>query len=393
MPPIKAGTPFVVFGDDWGRYPSTLQHVFRHVAAQYPVVWVNGIGHRVPELRLRDVRRMAEKASRLVRALGSGSRSAYGEQLEGARPSVIIEPRVLPWHHVPAVFRFNTASLVGSVTRELRRRGFTKAPVIVTGSPPSHGVLGRLGELTSIYYCLDDFLNFPSYSAEMLAPLEKALLSKVDAVIATAASLTELKRPSSGRAFHLPQGVNFDHFARPRPVPSDLRSIPRPIIGFAGSISTQCDVDLMVRLSEVYRNASIVLVGPEALPQSEAAKLSKSNIRRLGVRGYDDLPAYVQHFDVGIIPYVLSKWTISVDPLKLLEYLAAGIPVVSTSIPEARKYSGITFVEDTAAGFVRSVGEAVAQGRSADRDRRREFARTHDWRSRASEFLRLVESY
>jgi glycosyltransferase involved in cell wall biosynthesis len=383
------GTPFVVFGDDWGRYPSTIQHTFRHIATRHPVVWVNGIGHRVPRLNATDGRRALEKLARLVR----GARPHGGNptaSLGGCAPAVIIEPRVLPWHHVGAVRAFNTRSLRHAVLRRLAAVQSRVAPVLVTGSPPSVDLIGSLGEQLSVYYVLDDFLNFPTYTASMLAPLEQQLLERVDMVVATAASLTRSKHPRSGRAYHLPQGVNYDHFSVPRAEPDDLARIPRPRIGFAGSLSTQCDITLLERLALEFPAASLVFVGLVGLDAERLAALNRPNVHVLGLRPYDLLPSYVQHFDVGIIPYVLSGWTVAVDPLKLLEYLAAGLPVVTTSIPEVEKYRAAVRIAEDADAFTAGVRDALGVDRVSARASGQAIARQHTWETRANTFLDLV---
>jgi glycosyltransferase involved in cell wall biosynthesis len=386
---LAPNTPFVVFGDDWNRYPSTMQHTFRHIATKYPVVWINGIGHRVPRLNLKDLRRVIEKLARIA-----GTKNAPPAVVKGlgkGEPVAVIEPRVLPWHNVPAVKALNTMSLMRSVAAVMRTHGLERRPVLVTGSPPSVGVVGQLNELASVYFVMDDFLNFPSYTAQMLEPLERELLERVDLVVATAASLTRSKRPRSGRAVHLPQGVNYEHFAEARPEPADLASIPRPRIGFAGTLSTQCDLDLLQRLAAEFPDASLVLVGPVAFDDAALSPLRRGNVHTLGVRPYAELPAYVQHFDVGIIPYVISAWTVAVDPLKLLEYLAAGIPVVTTAIPEAAKYSEYVTIASDTAQFVEGVRRALGTDPAASRARGQTLARQNGWDTRADTLLRLVQ--
>jgi glycosyltransferase involved in cell wall biosynthesis len=386
---LNPDTPFVVFGDDWGRYPSSMQHTFRHIAKWHPVVWVNAIGHRVPGLNAADLSRAWDKVRRLATKRSAAPQPGKAT-LDGAAPVAIIEPRVLPWHHWRIVHRLNTWSLTRAIQNRLKSLRLTEPPVLVTGSPPSVGVLGRLNERASVYFCMDDFLNFPTVTASMIAPLERRLLEKVDLVVATAASLTKSKRPRSGAAYHLPQGVNFDHFAEPRAEPPDLAGIPRPRIGFAGSLSTQCDVDLLVRLATAFPDASLVLVGPVGLDRAELDRLHLPNVHILGVRSYEDLPAYVQHFDVGIIPYVLSAWTVAVDPLKLLEYLAAGLPVVTTAIPEAAKYAETVAVAADSDAFVTAVREALSSNRESARRRGQALAREHTWERRARTFLAMV---
>jgi len=117
----------------------------------------------------------------------------------------------------------------------------------------------------------------------------------------------------------------------------------------------------------------------------------RPNIHLLGNRSYDELPAYVQAFDVGIIPYVLNDWTRSVDPLKLLEYLAAGIPVVTTAIPEVFKYAEAVRIADTRERFEEAVAASLTDTGAAARAARQSVARKHTWESRADRLIEIVE--
>jgi len=379
----EEGGGIVVFGDDWGRRVSTMQHLFRHIAATHPVIWVNGIGHRLPTLRPSDVRRAWRKARAMLHGGATGSDGTVGI---GQNPRHIVHPRVLPWHHWPAVHALNTRSLVRAIREALALHGLAEPPLLVTGSPPSAGVLGRLGEAASVYFCMDDFLHLPNVSPGMLAPLEQRMLARVDAVVATARSLTESKRPASGRVYYLPQGVNYEHFATPRPVPPEVAVLPRPRIGFAGGLTTPVDLDLVRRLAAEHPTGSVVLVGPVFL---DVHDLAAPNVHVLGPRPYRDLPAYVQAFDVGIIPYVLNEHTVAVDPLKLLEYLAAGIPVVTTDLPEVRKYRDAVTIAATPQAFVTAVRDAL-DAPDGSRAARRAVARNHGWDRRARELLGIL---
>ena len=379
------GRPIVVFGDDWDRHVSSMQHVFRPIMRERPVVWVNAIGHRIPRFQRADLRRAWEKTRAMVRAGGWAGERA---ERDGCRPLVVIEPRVLPWHHRAVVHAYNTWSLVRDVRVALRRQGFSARPIVVTGSPPSVGVIGRLDEIASVYFCMDDFRHLAGVSAEMIEPLERRMLDAVDAVVATAKSLTRSKVPRSGRIHYLPQGVNFSHFATPRPEPSDLKAIPRPRIGFAGGVSACCDLELLRRVASAFPNASLVLVGPVSV---DIGSVNVPNLHVLGPRSYQELPAYVQHFDVGMIPYVLNDWTVAVDPLKLLEYLAAGIPVVSSGIPEVEKYREAVFVAADHGDFVRGVGRALAEDKMVARRRGQAVASMNTWEQRAGDLLSLLD--
>ena len=376
--------PIVVFGDDWGRHVSTLQHLFRRIVPRHPVVWMNAIGHRVPELRMRDLRRAVEKARGMLRA-PTGPNAVWSGN--GVEPLAVVGPRVLPWHHLSAVFAFNRWSLVRSIRAALRRLDISEPPILVTGSPPSVGVLGHLGERAAVYFCMDDFLQTPGTSPDVLAPLERRLLDSVDAVVATARSLTETKVPRSGRNYYLPQGVNYDHLAAPQPEPPEVRALPHPRIGFAGGIYPRCDLNLIHRLAAAFPSGSVVLVGPVGV---DVSRLTRSNIHLLGSKAYDRLPGYVQAFDVGIIPYELNDETRAVDPLKLLEYLAAGIPVVSTPLLEAKKYERVIHLAGAHEQFVAAVHRALESDCAATRERGQAVARQHTWERRADRLLEIL---
>src|SRR5690606_18552149 len=125
--------------------------------------------------------------------------------------------------------------------------------------------------------------------------------------------------------------------------------------------TTPMDFALIDRVARTNPNASLVLVGPVG---EDAPLFTAPNVHVLGRRPYQSLPAYVQAFDVGLIPYVLNAHSIAVDPLKLLEYLAAGVPVVSTDLPEVRKYADVVVIGSTHEAFESAVGRALAGGRN-----------------------------
>jgi glycosyltransferase involved in cell wall biosynthesis len=335
---------------------------------------------------MSDLGRVRQKVRTMLRR-GASDGARIGEVAIGAEPRRIVHPRVLPWHHYGPVHAFNTRSLLRSIREALAELGTTERPLLVTGTPPSVGVVGQLDEIASIYFCMDDFLHLPSTSPRMLAPLEERLLERVDAVVATAESLTRTKRPRSGRVYHLPQGVNYEHIAAPRPVPADLAALPRPIIGFAGSIYDRIDFGMLDQVAAAFPGGSVVLVGPVEGP---APRFRQANVHLLGVRPYRELPAYVQAFDVGLIPYVLNRETIAVDPLKLLEYLAAGIPVVSTDLPEIRQRGEVVSIAGTRDDFVAAVLGALAHPRNT-RAERQALAREHGWDRRAQRLLDIFD--
>jgi hypothetical protein len=144
---------------------------------------------------------------------------------------------------------------------------------------------------------------------------------------------------------------------------------------------------LIEPLAREFAAGSVVLIGPLLCRLPEGLTASR---HLLGPRSYAEMPAYVQHFDVGVIPYVRSPSTDAVDPLKLLECCAAGIALVTTGIPEARKYGTTVCVADTEDAFVDGVRAALAEDRATSRARGQALARQHTWRRRADDLLAIL---
>jgi hypothetical protein len=382
----------LVFGDDWGRHVSTTQHIFRRLAGEHTVVWLNAINHRTPKLSVYDARRAVGKVSGMVfgHRAKSGPPNVNGAWGSGAgadvRPAAIVPPRILPWHNVGLVRRFNTRSLTRDLAAALEKIAPGERPVLLTATPAIPDVVEALDAFPKIYFCIDDYAEIQHVDKDLVLPLERETLGVVDAVVATAETLVRTKRSPSGRGYCLPQGVNYDHFATPRELPPDLAAIPRPRIGFAGHLSLCCDVDLIRTLALTHPDRSFVFVGPVSI---DVQPLTLPNVHLLGNRPYAELPAYVQGFDVGTIPYLLNAWTRSVDPLKLLEYLAAGVPTVSTPLPEVYKYAPPVRVADTPAAFGVAIDQALTESVSA-KEARQATARRQTWEHRAERLVEIV---
>jgi hypothetical protein len=374
----------VVLGDDWGRHVSTLQHLFRRIIGRYPLVWVNSFGHRRPRLTLYDMQRAAHKLAALAKP--APPRTANRSELQ---PDHLVQPVALPWHDVAVVRRFNCWSLARDIRKGIARVAPGERPLFVSGTPTAFGLIGNLDELASIYFCIDDYGEIHGTDRDLLAPLEVEMLARVDALVATAASLTVTKRPASGRTLQVPQGVNFEHFSRYRNPPADLATLPRPILGFAGGVGPAVDFTLIRALASAFPEGSVVMVGPHQ--QDVSTEQWPSNVHFLGPRPYEELPAYVQAFTIGLVPYVHNDWTRAVDPLKLLEYLAAGIPVVSTALPEAKKYASALQLADGPEAFVQAVRAAMATDGPEARAARMQVARGNRWEDRADAFLTYAE--
>jgi glycosyltransferase involved in cell wall biosynthesis len=232
-------------------------------------------------------------------------------------------------------------------------------------------------------YHIDDEYSFSEQDVPN-SPREVALLRRVDQVIVHSSALMRKKGGINPHTALVPNGVDFAAFSRPRPIPADLASIPEPRIGYAGVIKKQLDLGLLVRLAQARPNYSFVLVGPilnVAGKQAQIEALKKlPNVHFLGAKPVDDLPAYVQYFDVCLLCYEVNDYTNHIYPLKLNEYLATGRPAVAAPIETLRGLDVVSIANSDDEWLAKIDGHLHGRDLADGPLRRRiEFARQHDW--------------
>ena len=169
--------------------------------------------------------------------------------------------------------------------------------------------------------------------------LERQLIRKADLVIVSSEKLRATKSAYNPGTVLVRHGVALDHFREAllpgTRVPDDIAALPRPILGYFGLMAEDwIDIDLMAHVARHFSSGSMVLLGKVTTDLSPALRHHPSNVHVLGRKPFADLPSYCKGFDVAINPFPLNEVTLNSNPLKVREYLAAGLPVVSTRIPE-----------------------------------------------------------
>jgi glycosyltransferase involved in cell wall biosynthesis len=338
------GRDFVVVSDDWYGLPTSAIHLFRRLAGPNRVFWFNSIG-RFPRFSRVD-------AGKVLRTLGSWVRPGRRNRPEqGQDPAGVhvVNPVMVPWFK-PWVRRFNRRSMLRKYEQLCEEHQITD-PILVTTFPYAVDFVKAVPGATRIYYCVDEFLDYPGVNHADWGVMEEELLQVVDALIVTSRDLAR-KRQTPCRLLHLPHGVDFDHFheaaAKPRPVPV-MDGLRRPIAGFFGLLSPWVDFGLLGDLSAAFPDVTFALIGRAEVSMNELA--DRPNVYHLGYVPYADLPAHARYFDIGLIPFVQSKLTQSINPLKLMEYFALGLPVLATRIPELERIAGPLRLAATRAEF------------------------------------------
>jgi len=374
---MNAPTDIIAFCKDWNEPKTSNNHVLEELAKQHRILWVNSIATRNPNLAsANDLKKILRK----IRSWFHGIQIIH-DHLR------VLTPVVLPFPRSRLAQRFNRWITRALVRRAARRWDF-QHPQLWIFPPNAVDYVGQFNESKVVYYCVDEWSQFTHLNADFIIQKERELLAKANVVFVVAHKLLAAKRPLNSNTHLIPHGVNYDMFAASPTVPADIAQLPHPIIGFYGNLYDWVDQTLLAQIASARPQWQLVLVGKI---MTDIAQLRKPNIHILGQRQYEDLPAYCRGFDVGIIPYRTSDPRMqSINPLKLREYLAAGLPVVSVDIPEVRALADLVLLAQTGAEFVAQI--EVALGRNSDRDReaRRESVRADSWTARVADIERIL---
>jgi glycosyltransferase involved in cell wall biosynthesis len=253
--------------------------------------------------------------------------------------------------------------------------------------------VGSLGESLSVYYCVDEWSLFGYLDKDETVRAERTLLDKVDCVFAINGPLADAKRAMNPHTHVAPHGVDHATFAKALDastiIPADLAALPRPVIGFYGTLRDWVDLDLIAAIARARPQWSIALIG-QALDDVATVR-GLPNVHLLGRKPHEQLPAYCKGFDVGLIPYRIDERMTFVNPIKLREYLSAGVPVVSTRVPEVERYKHLAAIADDAPGFIAAIERALATDSPARRRERSAAMAAETWPARVAAVSQIVD--
>lgn len=371
---------FVVFSDDWGRHPSSCEHIFRHLVSEYRVIWVNTIGFRAPRLTVADLKRSFEIIRSWIFRTNADDHGLQADNLE------IVTPIVIPLPGVAACDAFNSWSMSRPVNKALTKYPEMKM-YLVSSLPNVGGVFQRFPELLKLYYCVDDFVQWPGAKPSVVNRMEQDLISHCNGAVITSKNLGVKYHQSKIKPTLLNHGVDYRHFSVGQSSISQSAS-GAAVIGFFGEIREWFAVDLILEAAKVHPEWTIVLIGRVQTDVSELEK--QPNIKLHGYVAYAELPKIASTFSVGIIPYQVSALTRTISPLKCLEYLALGLPVVATSLPSLEAYGDFVVRADEPRAFTAAIENALATNSHAKFEERKDYARQNDWSNVASMFLSKV---
>ena len=307
--------------------------------------------------------------------------------------------------HVPLLPRLNQYVLRHYIRNALKRLSMrTDRLATWVFHPYQLSYLDIVPSALTMYECYDAYDEFASVAhnpreQQHIRDMEQALMGRASLVLTTGRNLYEARRVRHPNVRLVPNGVSFEHFATAtaQPEPEDMQSIPKPILGFVGNVNEQIDYPLVTWLARRHPDWSFVVIGRydglASLRRRADFKewMALPNVHRLGWKDFADLPRYVANFQVGLIPFVISALTRQGYPLKLHEYLACGLPVVSTDMEEVRPFADVARVAGTYEDFERGIESSLHETSPALRERRVAVASAHSWSARAQDILRALD--
>ena len=375
---VLKGRDIVCFSNDWDGDPLSKMHAMKILARDNRILWVNSIGNRKPTASVRDMKRIFKK----IAGAAGGLKERY--------PNLhVLSPLAIPFYGSELVRSANGALLKAQVKRAMDSLGFRNA-ISWSFLPSAAPVVGTLGEELVVYHCVDEFSAFSDAPSHEIKELERRLMLKADVVICSSEKLRADKAKTNANAHLVQHGVDLEHFnqafAPATTIPDELKGAPGPVIGFWGLIADWVDLQLIRHVADAFSGGTVVLVGSSATDMS--ALDGAKNIRFLGRKPYADLPRYAKAFDVALMPFKVNELTLAANPLKVREYLGAGLPVVSTDIPEVARLSMCRIGKD-ADGVVREIAAAIAAG-AGPSEVRAQQVRGEGWEARVEDMQRIV---
>lgn len=377
---ILRGRDIVCFSHDWTGDPLSKTHLMRVLSRENRILWVNAIANRMPTTSTKDVSRIFKKLK------------SFTEPIREVEPNIfVLNPLAIPAYGTSAVRSFNRKFLISQVKKAMRKLNFAR-PVNFVFNPAAGLLAGKIGEEFLVYYCVDDYTAFTGASPG-LKEIEEELFRRADLVVVSAEKLLEDKRRFNKNTFIIRHGVDFNHFRKAlddtTKIPGDIADLPRPIIGFHGLLADWIDYDLIVKIAAHFKNGSVVLIGKTTVDAERVIGKVQNlpNVRLLGRKPYNDLPNYCKGFDVALNPFAINDLTLAANPLKVREYLAAGLEVVSTAIPEV-EIMNMCRIGRTHDEFIREIENALANPRP-----KREISeaiRAESWEARIDELREIM---
>ena len=364
----------IVFGDDWQSHPSTTQHLINHLPITDRIIWCNSIGMRTPTFSMRDLRRVVTKAINMLKS------PAISASVKNDRLLDLIQPTILPYHSNLLAQKWNKRSLSKTLNC-LRYKHELHNPVVLTSNPVVTQYLPDWLADQVHYLRLDDYSLFGGVDQQLALRCETYTLEQTRHVFYTARQL----RPKVTASTYLPQGVDVTNF-QVNVVPQGKKTL-----GYFGLIEkSRFDFEIIYDVAVKNPDWVLEFIGdvtyyPEKLKQCD-------NVVFRNKVAFSELSEATKHWHAAWIPYHVSPLTNAINPLKVREYLALGLPVISSKMPEVLGLEEEIYFYQTANDFKAIFYDVIAQENNASKKDRARAIKSDSWFKRATTLRAVLAS-
>lgn len=382
-----------------GNYTKSTVQLMQELAFRHRVLYVD-YAYTFTDL-LRGLLGRAP-AVPVARMLGLKPRLREITAPNGARLWVLTPPPVLPatFLRQPRAYdrvqSINARWLVGSIRAASQKLGFQK-PIVVNALNPFFGpsLVNRLGERHRIYYCYDE-ISASRWAPDHGARLESRYLRQVSATVVSSEGLYRTKAPRTRRCVRVENGVDFEAFAQGF-VPAVHKTFFTPTLGYIGTLDNRIDFELLDLLARRFPAVRLLLVGRTCPDQPGVAEALEGlealpNVTLVEPQPAAALPDWLRQIHVGLIPFLKNEQTAAIYPMKINEYLAAGLAVVSTDFAPLGSLGHVVSTASNPDEFLEAVEAALQPPTEAAQRCRQQAARENSWAHRARTFERVLDS-
>lgn len=359
------------------------------------VLYINNSGVRRPRL-FKDLKRLARKAFESIV-------STRGFHISN-KSVTVLQKLLIPLPYNKWAIRMNTWSIVHSILKWYSISQSRRPTILITflPTPLAYKIAATISPSLLIYYCANN-MDAGQPEKSSLIPWERRLFEESDLVFTISDALFRKARSFNCAVHSFPPGLDSKFINTVRysdnDQPDDLTSIPRPRIGYVGSLapnSGALDLELIVFIAKTNPDLSFVLIGP-IIGDISGIKAMK-NIFILGAKPHSVIPCYLAFLDVALVPYKVNEFTLGVSSCKVNEYLSAGLPVVGTPLPELIKLhtynQDLIYIASDYSGFSQTIrelsSEVKSKGSQCLKKARMEYALSNSWDTRYQEISQLI---
>ncbi len=294
------------------------------------------------------------------------------------------------------IFPLNTAFVgkhhlrfaIPPIRKVLKSHGFDEVDVLLINDMSLLYLTEIVRYKTLVLRIVDDLAGLSPWTRSIL-DLQQILIQKADYVFVTSKELMKYNISGKKNFWYLPNGVDLEHFRKDPSLPQEYERIPSPRVIYVGSLFQRIDrvdMDLIAAAARALPSYNFIFIGPTNISVDEIK--NKKNIFLLGPRAYDDIPAYMKHADIGIIPFKQNKLTKAMSSMKLFQYLAAGLPVVSSKMHELETMNPPVHFTASKEEFIAALQKAYREGKN--RPESFEFAKKNSWAERYATLTKTI---